>query len=305
MISRPIWPLKKHILSVPRFDHNSIHNQKMQPAKRQRSASVAASSHSVDISEFDNIVEEMSSYDQQRETVRQVICRTRSSPPPWQPALFASYYHKRRAVFILTPPLFVFLFFLKVIKRSRDIQKLSKQAIYSLHRGDDNDASNKLKLALTAAVELAPLISQSPSLRHGSFSNSIEEYAEAVILRTYLQDGRVATREEVQLAEVEEYLGGVLDFTGELNRIAVAKATVRDKEAVQKARDVVETLQGQFLRFDLRNGALRKKYDALKYTLRKLENTLYELSLTENGLASKPDDVPDIIDAGGGGEDGL
>ncbi|KAH7618827.1 putative Translin [Nannochloris sp. 'desiccata'] len=231
----------------------------IQPAKRQRSASVAATSPSVDISEFDQIVQELSSYDQQREIV---------------------------------------------IKRSRDIQKLSKQAIYSLHRGDDFDASNKLKLAETAAAELAPLISQSPTLRHGSFSNSIEEYAEAVILRTYLQDGRVATREEVQLAEVEEYLGGVLDFTGELNRIAVAKATVRDKEAVQKARDVVETLQGQFLRFDLRNGALRKKYDALKYTLKKLENTLYELSLTENGLASKPEDVPDIVVVGGD-EDGL
>ena len=35
------------------------------------------------------------------------------------------------------------------------------------------------------------------------------------------------------------------------------------------------------MQFDLRNGALRKKYDTLKYTLKKLENTLYELSLTE------------------------
>lgn len=30
-----------------------------------------------------------------------------------------------------------------------------------------------------------------------------------------------------------------------------------------------------------RNGALRKKYDSLKYTLQKMENTLYELSLTD------------------------
>ena len=101
------------------------------------------------------------------------------------------------------------------------------------------------------------------------------------------------------LAEAEEYLGGVLDFTGELNRIAVARATLRDKEAVLQARDVVEALQGQFLRFDLRNGALRKKYDALKYTLKKLENTLYELSLTESGrLLTKPEggDGPDDKD---------
>ena len=79
-----------------------------------------------------------------------------------------------------------------------------------------------------------------------------------------------------------------------MNRIAIARATARDTEAVRKARDCVEGLMGQFLRFDLRNGALRKKYDGLKYTLKKLENTLYELSLLENGLTTKPEDVPEI-----------
>lgn len=106
------------------------------------------------------------------------------------------------------------------------------------------------------------------------------------------------------LATADEYLGGVLDFTGECNRIAVARATVRDRAAVQCARDVVEALQGQFLRFDLRNGALRKKYDALKYTLKKLESTVYELSLTEGGLVKRPEEVPEVeAGGGGGGED--
>jgi hypothetical protein len=36
------------------------------------------------------------------------------------------------------------------------------------------------------------------------------------------------------------------------------------------------------VQFDLRNGSLRKKYDSLKYTLKKMETTLYEMSLTEN-----------------------
>jgi predicted translin family RNA/ssDNA-binding protein len=53
------------------------------------------------------------------------------------------------------------------------------------------------------------------------------------------------------------YLAGVLDFTGELNRFAVARATARDVGAVLRARDVVDALQGQFLQMDLRNGALR------------------------------------------------
>lgn len=43
------------------------------------------------------------------------------------------------------------------------------------------------------------------------------------------------------------------------------------------------------MQFDLRNGSIRKKYDSLKYTLRKLENTLYELSLAEAGYKRQED----------------
>jgi hypothetical protein len=48
------------------------------------------------------------------------------------------------------------------------------------------------------------------------------------------------------------------------------------------------------MQFDFRNGAIRKKYDALKYTLKKMETTLYEQSLTENLGFSQ--------DAGGDGD---
>jgi hypothetical protein len=39
----------------------------------------------------------------------------------------------------------------------------------------------------------------------------------------------------------------VLDFTGELNRWAIMRATARDKEAVAGARDLVDGLMGRFL----------------------------------------------------------
>ena len=55
-------------------------------------------------------------------------------------------------------------------------------------------------------------------------------------------------------------------------------------QAVRLCRDLVDAMMGEMLQFDLRNGALRKKYDALKYTLRKMENVLYELSLLQGGV---------------------
>ncbi len=46
---------------------------------------------------------------------------------------------------------------------------------------------------------------------------------------------------------MHRYLGGVLDFTGELNRYAVARATERDVEGVRACRELVEAIFGQFL----------------------------------------------------------
>jgi hypothetical protein len=51
---------------------------------------------------------------------------------------------------------------------------------------------------------------------------------------------------------------------------------------VERARDVCDALLAQLQAFDFRNGALRRKFDAIKYTLKKLEQVVYELSLSES-----------------------
>ncbi|EEH58942.1 uncharacterized protein MICPUCDRAFT_25708, partial [Micromonas pusilla CCMP1545] len=155
-----------------------------------------------------------------------------------------------------------------VIKRSRDITKAAKVAIYCLHRGEMDKARAQIELSASIADELRPIVDANAGLRGGSYSGGLEEYAEAVVFEHFLPR-----------CDRDEYLGGILDFTGELNRYCISKATVRDVAEVRKCRDVVDALMGIFLKFDFRNGALRKKYDALKYTLKKMENTLYELSL--------------------------
>ena len=170
------------------------------------------------------------------------------------------------------------------------MQKASKQAIFSLHRKDFKGASAKLSSALKAATALLPLIQAEPTLRFGSYANALEEYAEAKIFEYYLETGKLLPSLSTHLdigglpLKNEEYLGGVLDFTGELNRYAVQRATARDEQQVRRCRDLVESIMDQYLKFDFRNGQLRKKYDALKYTLKNMENMLYELSLTHNGM---------------------
>lgn len=53
--------------------------------------------------------------------------------------------------------------------------------------------------------------------------------------------------------------------------MAIRKATERDTASVSSYRDVVDDIMQQMTLFDFRNGALRKKFDGLKYTLKKLE----------------------------------
>jgi predicted translin family RNA/ssDNA-binding protein len=73
-----------------------------------------------------------------------------------------------------------------------DIGKNSKQAIFSLHRGNGAEAQQRLETAKHIAEELLPLIQANPSLRHGSFSNAVEEYAEGLCLRGWVEEGRQA-----------------------------------------------------------------------------------------------------------------
>lgn len=102
-----------------------------------------------------------------------------------------------------------------MIKRSRDVLKLSKTSIFALHRGDTTKANKQLTEAQKIAVEeLFPIVEKYPHLRFGSLANSLEEFAEARIFQAFLATGRVPSRPELEIVSAEEYLGGLLDFTG-------------------------------------------------------------------------------------------
>ena len=51
-----------------------------------------------------------------------------------------------------------------------------------------------------------------------------------------------------------------------------------DEETLEKIKNFVEDVYGEFLKFDLRNGQLRKKSDSIKWNLKKLEEILYDLN---------------------------
>lgn len=198
-----------------------------------------------------------------------------------------------------------------LIRRSRDVNKLSKTAIYNCHRGQLAAAKEGLASAKAIALELLPLCERYPPLR-GSLGSALEEWVEAMVLAEYMESGRVLSATELgPLITANEYLGGLMDFTGEIARRAVILATAQDAAAVDRIRVVVDELHGRLMLFDWRNGFLRRKFDALKWTLRKLEQICYELSLVAGSRrggyvpkSSVEDGPPPTMDVEGGDGEG-
>ena len=97
--------------------------------------------------------------------------------------------------------------------------------------------------------------------------------------------GRILPCDEAALgvaATPEEYLGALGDFSGELGRYAVARATARDAAAVRTCLGTALSLQTAALRLGpLWPKGGDKKADALRHTARNLERLLYEHSLAE------------------------
>ena len=170
-----------------------------------------------------------------------------------------------------------------VIKRSRDIQKAAKQAIYALQRNDIEKANDFLKIC-EGQQDLLELVKGEPDLRYGSFANSLEEYAEAVIFREYVSKKESATPLSIKGIPLpltaDEYLGGLMDCCGEVQRYAIFSAARGNIVEVERAREYVDYVMGRMMQFEFRNGSLRKKSDTIKWVLKRLEDVLFDISVS-------------------------
>lgn len=117
--------------------------------------------------------------------------------------------------------------------------------------------------------------------RDGNLSHKVEDYLRYKGFCHFLSTGKLIPSSSFPYATDEEYLAGVcIGLAQDLARYGVGRATVRDANSVSIARDLVSDLMTYLLKFDFRNGPLRRKYDGVKYALKSLETVLYELSVT-------------------------
>eukprot|EP00756_Hemistasia_phaeocysticola_P061491 Hpha_TRINITY_DN4968_c0_g1::TRINITY_DN4968_c0_g1_i1::g.51477::m.51477 len=169
-----------------------------------------------------------------------------------------------------------------VIKGGRDIVKLAKFAVYSVHRKNISKAEEQLEEACALAKSLiAEHIAERPALRPGMFSGALEEWAEAVMFLQWAKTKTLPAPQDIPLVNDDEYLGGLLDFTGEVGRYAVEVATKRDKDAVEQCLAAVWGVSQELVGLNLRG--MQQKVSQLRTNQTKIERLLYELALSQGG----------------------
>ncbi len=164
----------------------------------------------------------------------------------------------------------------KLIKKSRDVLKLSKLIIYAVHRDELENATKLIKEIEQERKELEKIATHDAKMAYeGSYKIAIQEYVEAILYYEFVKTGKIPELKVI----AEHFLLGLCDLPGELNRRAVFLAGKGEVEKVTKIKDQVDYIYGELLKFDFRDNEIRRKVDAVKYELRKLEDLVLDLKL--------------------------
>ena len=91
--------------------------------------------------------------------------------------------------------------------------------------------------------------------------------------------GLTASPQDGLHLDLEDYLHGVLELAKELARLSVNAVTVGDFARPRAAREFLSQLDACFRSLNLKNDGLRRRFDALKYDLKKVEEVVYDLAI--------------------------
>ena len=156
-----------------------------------------------------------------------------------------------------------------LIKKSRDVLRLSKEIIFGLHRGSSVDSKIK---SIKKEVKKLNIENE------GSYKIAIQEYVEALAFHKFVNTRKLLSLEEVKVPDTL-YLLGIMDLSGEIFRYAMNSAIKGDYKIPVVCLEFLDSLYGNLLKFDIRRSELRRKFDSIKYDLQKLENLVLNLKL--------------------------
>jgi len=132
---------------------------------------------------------------------------------------------------------------------------------------------------------------------HDHWKFAVSQIVSLCALISFLESGTLVTIPEVELllgvpgenaafcVELEDYLLGLCNVPNDLSRLCVNSVTAGNYELPLKISQFVGDLYAGFRLLNLKNDNLRKRYDSIKYDMKKIEEVVYDVNI--RGLAKK------------------
>jgi predicted translin family RNA/ssDNA-binding protein len=175
------------------------------------------------------------------------------------------------------------------ISRKLQVQFVKARSEMELESSTSATTSQTLaEIGVSLKKVLGDASDRSP--RDANLTSRVEDFARLLAFNHFLISGTLLAPSHCgEFVTDEEYLAGAcMGLCQDLSRYAIGRATARDLMSVKVARDLVQEILDYLLKFDFRNGYLRRKYDGTKYALKTVETLLYELSVTGMTDAEEP-----------------
>lgn len=130
----------------------------------------------------------------------------------------------------------------KVLMISREVVRLSTQAVVSIHREDFNDAKKKLEKSKEKLIEMEEILKGWPELAHsGSVSVAYQEFVEAKLLLSFILQKKFLSQKELSVPSIP-YVLGLADLVGELRRRALDSIKRGDLDTAENCLTVMEDI---------------------------------------------------------------
>ncbi|KAK9127475.1 hypothetical protein Syun_016272 [Stephania yunnanensis] len=136
---------------------------------------------------------------------------------------------------------------------------------------------------------------------HGDWRTETQTAISLIAFLHWLQTENLLVHSEVEQKlgldssefglDIEDYLIGICSMSNELPRYVVNQVTTGDYDCPRKVLAFLTDLHASFRMLNLRNDFLRKKFDGMKYDLRRVEEVYYDVKI--RGLAPIGDSTGD------------
>ncbi|KAJ6362575.1 hypothetical protein OIU78_002888 [Salix suchowensis] len=124
---------------------------------------------------------------------------------------------------------------------------------------------------------------------HGDWRSETQTVVSLLTFMHWLETGNLLMHSEAEEKlglnslefglDIEDYLIGVCFMSNEMPRYVVNQVTNGDYDCPRKVLKFLTDLHAAFRMLNLRNDFLRKKFDGMKYDLRRVEEVYYDVKI--------------------------